>query len=75
MTQIISVRVDEELYGKIKKLNIKITEVVRTSLENEIALKEREIFNQKVKDLTGMLKNESLGNFLLTTNLGKKGVR
>ncbi|MHB1440745.1 MAG: hypothetical protein ACYCSO_06955 [Cuniculiplasma sp.] len=73
MTQIISVRIEDEMYEQIRELNIPITEVVRSSIKMEILKRKRELMNKRISELAEQLRGETLGNFLLTENKKGKG--
>ncbi len=60
MTQIISVRIDDELYDNIKDMEINITDVVRAALQKKVRDVEKDRMKHAVRDITRKLKEEGL---------------
>ncbi len=60
MTQIISVRIDDELYDSIKDMEINITEVVRAALQRKVRDVEKDRMKHAVRNITRKLKEEGL---------------
>jgi Post-segregation antitoxin CcdA. len=60
MTQIISVRIDDDLYMNIKDMNINITDVVKAALQRKVKDVEKERMKHAVRDVTRRLKEEGI---------------
>ncbi len=65
MTQIISVRIEDDLYEQLKKYDLNVSDLIRRSLKKEVLAMEREILAKKIQNLSEKFKGESLGNFLM----------
>ncbi len=60
MTQIISVRIDDELYTSIKDMDINITEVVKAALHKKVRDMEKERMKHAVRDVARKLKENGI---------------